>query len=132
MGFKTCSRCGKIVTYDHKCNDGRKINRLETDKLRNQRRWKKKAREIKEADLFLCQVCKAEGIYNYEDLEVHHIIKLRDNPNGLLDDDNLITLCRYHHKKADSGEIEADYLRELIKERGQDDIKRDFRERSHN
>ena len=117
--LKTCSRCGKIVSYDHKCY-ARKYKRPEVDNLRTTYAWQMKAKQIKEDDLYLCQVCKAEGIFNYDDLEVHHIIKLRDYPEGLLEDDNLITLCRYHHKKADKGEIEADYLRELIKERGQD------------
>ena len=55
--------------------------------------------------------------YNYNNLEVHHITKLSDDPSGLLDDDNLIALCVKHHKQADYGEVEADYLRELVKER---------------
>ncbi len=70
----------------------------------------------------LCEVCKAQGVYNYNDLEVHHIEKLKDNPDGLLNDDNLICLCVYHHKQADAGELNADYLRELVKERGKYEV----------
>ena len=65
----------------------------------------------------LCEVCRAQGLYTYEGLEVHHITKLAENPSGLLDDDNLITLCVYHHKQADAGEIDADYLKKLVKYR---------------
>lgn len=116
----SCSRCGKMHPRGYKCNMGKNWgNKTDADKLRNARRWKKKAEQIKADALGLCEVCKAEGVYTYDGLEVHHITKLREDPSGLLDDDNLICLCRYHHKKADAGEISADYLRELVKERGQ-------------
>ena len=114
----SCSRCGKLHPRGFKCNIG-KINpkRTETDKLHDQRKWKRKANQIKADALGLCEVCRAEGVLNYDRLEVHHITKLRDDPSGLLDDYNLICLCVYHHKQADAGEIDADYLRELARER---------------
>jgi hypothetical protein len=46
---------------------------------------------------------------------VHHIEKLRENVDGLLDDDNLICLCGKHHKQADKGLIDKEYLKELVK-----------------
>jgi hypothetical protein len=55
------------------------------------------------------------GIATYTGLEVHHIEKLRENVDGLLDDDNLICLCGKHHKQADKGLIDKEYLKELVK-----------------
>ena len=115
--FKSCSKCGKIHPYNYNCSKGRKYESTEERKLRSTSAWTKKARQIKEDALGLCEVCKAQGVYTYNNLEVHHITKLSDDHDGLLDDDNLICLCVNHHKQADDGEIEADYLRELARER---------------
>ena len=119
MDLKSCSRCGRIHPRGYKCNVGRKYEREDADKLRNQRKWKKKAAQIKADDKGLCAVCLAKGLYTYENLEVHHITKLREDPSGLLEDDNLITLCRYHHRQADAGELKKEYLMELIKKRNE-------------
>lgn len=86
-------------------------------KLRQTNKWHTKSLEIRERSQWLCAICRDEGFYNHESLEVHHIVKLRDNPDGLLDDDNLICLCTSHHKLADDGMIEPDYLRLLAKKR---------------
>lgn len=117
MDLKSCSKCGKIHPRGYKCSAGRIYNKTSDDKLRSKYAWTKKAKQIKEDANGLCEVCKALGVYNYDNLEVHHITKLRADPNGLLDDDNLIALCVYHHKQADDGELDADYLRELVKVR---------------
>lgn len=76
-----------------------------------------KAEEIKNNAQFLCEVCKDNGVYNYNDLEVHHIVKLRDDPKMLLDNSNLIVLCTKHHKEADKGLISEAYLKELVRQR---------------
>ena len=115
--LKSCSRCGKIHARSYRCNFGKVYSKTDDDKLRSRYSWTKKAIQVKNDALGLCEVCKAKGLYTYDDLEVHHITKLRDDPTGLLDDYNLICLCRLHHKAADNGEIEADYLRELAKAR---------------
>ena len=114
----SCSKCGKTHARGYKCNVGRVYQKTDESKLRSRYAWTKKAKQIKDDANGLCEVCRAQGLYTYDGLEVHHITKLKDDPNGLLDDDNLITLCVYHHKQADDGEISADYLRELAKERG--------------
>lgn len=72
---------------------------------------------VREDSQYLCEVCRSYGVYNYENLEVHHIVKVKDDPSGLLDRDNLICLCRMHHKMADNGEIGVNYLRKLAKNR---------------
>lgn len=117
MDLKSCSRCGKIHARGYKCNVGRVYTKTEESKLRSKYAWTKKAQQIKNNAYWLCEVCRDLGVYNYTSLEVHHITKLREDPNGLLDDDNLITLCTFHHKQADDGELDADYLRELVNKR---------------
>lgn len=114
----TCSKCGRIHERGYKCDKGLKISyKKDYDKLRSTYAWTQKAKQVKEDANNLCEVCKAKGIYTYNDLEVHHIVKIKDNKEGLLDDTNLICLCVDHHKEADAGSIKADYLRALAKKR---------------
>lgn len=115
--YKSCSRCGKIHDTNYKCNKNKTYIKNELDKLRSTYKWTRKAEEIKKASNYLCAICKDLGVYNYADIECHHIIKLQDDPSKFLDNDNLIVLCRYHHKQADEGKIEIDYLLKLAKER---------------
>ena len=58
--------------------------------------------------------CMAEGKYTPAD-SVHHIVKLSIDFDKKLDDDNLISLCRYHHELADKGVYSYDYLISLAK-----------------
>lgn len=113
----SCGKCGKLHPRGYKCNIGRVYKQTEERKARSSNKWKLKAKQIKEDAFNLCEVCKDKGLYNYEGLEVHHIIKIKEDPGGLLDDNNLICLCVEHHKQADAGELDADYLRELAKKR---------------
>ena len=117
--LKACSRCGKIHPYNYVCNVGkyRKFADTTESKLRSKRAWQLKRDSIKERSFNLCAVCLAQGVYNYDDISIHHITKIKENPNGLLDDNNLVALCGYHHRQADNGEISADYLRQLARQR---------------
>ena len=65
----------------------------------------------------MCEVCRAQGVITYDDLEVHHIIKIKDNEALYLDNFNLICLCITHHKQADRGELAVDYLQQLARQR---------------
>lgn len=115
----SCGRCGKMHPRGYKCNYMReyRTERTEEDRLRYTRKWQNKSKQIKADANYLCEVCKSKGIYTYNDLEVHHITKLREDPSGLLDDYNLICLCRSHHKQADDGEIKAEDLRRIARKR---------------
>lgn len=117
MDLISCGKCGKIHARGYKCNKGRIYRQTVEQKARSSYRWTQKAKQIKEDAFNLCEVCKDQGLYIYEGLEVHHITKIKEDPGGLLNDDNLICLCTYHHKQADAGEISADYLRGLVKKR---------------
>jgi len=115
--LKSCGRCGKIHDFNFKCNYGRVWKETKHRDLRSRYAWTLKAKEIKEKANFLCEVCRAKGIYKYEGLETHHIVKLDDDESGLLDDYNLICLCTSCHKLADAGGIPLEYLRELARAR---------------
>ena len=117
--FKACSKCGKIHPYGYKCTVGADNNRskLQEDKLRSKYAWTKKSLQIREDANNLCEVCLDQGRITYDGLEVHHIEKLRENVDGLLDDNNLVCLCTMHHKQADNGEIDKEYLKELARKR---------------
>lgn len=113
--YKACSRCGKIHDTKYKCNKGKLYRGGEERELRNTHSWHKKAEEIKERSNYLCSVCKEEGRYTYNNLEVHHIEKVKDNKERLLDNYNLVCLCVEHHKLADKDEIDKTYLENLAK-----------------
>ena len=65
-------------------------------------------------DKYLCQVCLKNNIYTYNNLQVHHIIPINIDYSKRLDSDNLITLCTYHHNKAERGLITKEQLLEII------------------
>lgn len=120
MGYKACPRCGRIHPAGYRCNVGRmpRVHKdMEEHRLRSTQAWTDKSREVRDKAHGLCEVCRDRGIYNYRGVEVHHIVKLRDNPSGLLDNLNLVCLCQLHHKQADRGQIDPSYLRELAAKR---------------
>ena len=131
MRYKSCPFCGRIHPVDYNCpaKPKRVYKGTEERKLRNTNDWAKKSKEIREKAQGLCEVCRDKGIYTYKGLEVHHIVKLRENPDGLLDNYNLVCLCTTCHKKADRGELDKDYLRRLARQReeGDKDIPRTVR-----
>ena len=120
--FKSCSKCGKIHDSNYKCNVGRIFTGGDERKLRSTYSWTKKSEEIRERANHLCEVCKDKGIITFKDVEVHHIVKVKDDESKLLDNENLICLCQEHHKQADKGLIETEYLLRLAMQREQGNI----------
>ena len=92
--YKSCSRCGKIHPSDHKCTVGREYTGGNERKLRSTYAWTLKSQEIRERANHLCEVCRDQNIYTYNNIEVHHIEKVKDDESLLLDDNNLICLCK--------------------------------------
>lgn len=115
--FKSCSKCGKIHDTKYKCNFGRTFTGGEERKLRSQYSWTKKSKEIRERANHLCEVCLDNGQITYNNIEVHHIVKVKDDSSKLLDNENLICLCQEHHKEADEGRIDQSYLIRLAQSR---------------
>ena len=119
QGYYACSRRGKIHPKGYICKVEKKHYKYsyKESRLRSKSAWTEKSIQIREDANYLCEVCKDKGIYNYRNVEVHHILKLRDRPDLLLDNYNLICLCKDCHRLADAGIISVDYLQELAKRR---------------
>lgn len=123
MKMKTCTYCRKIHGSEINCKAKRgyyreKNSRYEKDKdytrFIKSKQWFNKSQDIKLLDNHCCLVCKSLGLHSPIYLEVHHIVKFRNNSSLKLDNDNLITLCIAHHKQADSNKIQASELYRLI------------------
>lgn len=116
--YKACPYCGRIHRQGEKCSAFKRIYTGGNErKLRSTYAWTEKSKEIRENAQGLCEVCRDKGIYTYKGVQVHHIEKVKDNPSKLLDNYNLVCLCEEHHKQADDGKLDADYLRKLSKTR---------------
>lgn len=118
--LKTCSKCGKLHDFNYQCHKNRSLRKsTQANSIRNTYRWNKKSLEIRDRDKNLCRCCLADiygtqYVYNYEQLEVHHIIPIEEDVSLAFVDDNLITLCIYHHKLADKGVIPRNILSKLV------------------
>lgn len=121
--LKTCTYCHKIHDSSVKCGGKKdyyreKNGRYSKDKdyisFIKSKEWRNKSVEIKLLDSYCCLLCKSLDLTSPTYLEVHHISKVRNNFEKRLDNDNLITLCVFHHKQADSNNISSSELCELI------------------
>ena len=121
----SCARCGKIhkpgecsIVPEKKKSYKKKIN--EADEFRRTAQWQRKRKEILERDKYLCRVCLSgkhpigTRPINTEKIQVHHIEPIVKAWKKRLDDDNLISLCPYHHYLAEHGDITVEELRILI------------------
>lgn len=122
--LKTCTYCRKIHGKEINCTAKRgyyreKNSRYEKDKdytrFIKSKQWFNKSQEIKLLDSYGCLMCKSLGLISPKYLEVHHIVKVRNDASLKLDNSNLITLCVNHHKQADANMIKASELHRLIK-----------------
>ena len=121
----TCRYCG-VVQRGHICphkKSRQKGGDRQSDRFRKTKAWTQKSIEIRQRDRYLCQCC-LHNLYdtiewlNYKAVEVHHITPLQEDCNRRLDNDNLISLCSYHHKMADKGQIPREVLYDIVKEKG--------------
>lgn len=67
-------------------------------------RWQQKKKEILMRDNYECQECKKKGkltTIQHTKLDIHHIKELKDYPELAFDNNNLITVCVYHHNLLD-------------------------------
>lgn len=123
--LRSCSYCGGIHKSTEVCKlkpRARTFNKVrsEADKLRGLSIWRKTRNNIKERDNYLCQICKRNLYktmvqYNYKDnIQVHHIVPIEEDKSIWLDDDNLITICMYHHRLAEDGVIPRKELKDIV------------------
>lgn len=112
----SCSKCGKIhakgncslIELPHKYK-----RNSQADKFRNRKVWRKKSEEILDRDFHCCRLCYEGGIVNSRNLSVHHIIPLVADFDRRLDNDNLITLCSFHHELAEKSRVKKGELVKL-------------------
>lgn len=123
MMLKSCQYCGRIHDSKYICEKraSRKKQTTEADKFRWTSKWQKKRDEIKKRDLYLCQICIRELYntvtkYNTKDLSVHHNIPINEDYNKRLDNNNLLTVCSYHHEMCENGEIPREEVQTIINE----------------
>lgn len=123
MKLKTCTYCRKIHGKEINCTAKKgyyreKNARYEKDKdylkFIKSKQWCEKSQEIKLLDAYCCLMCKSLGLISPKYLEVHHIVKVRNDISLKLDNSNLITLCIAHHKQADANKISTNELHRLI------------------
>ena len=121
--LKTCSICGKIHDFNKVCKRPYRYKKSsKSDRFRSAYEWKQKREEVKKRDKYLCQACinGYEGspfLFNYKDLQVHHIVSIDEDYSKRLDSTNLITLCPMHHKKAEQGVITKEELLKIIEQK---------------
>lgn len=122
--LKTCTYCRKIHGKEKKCGAKSGYYREKNSRYKKDedytsfiksKEWTAKSQEIKLLDSYCCLVCKSLGLFSPVYLEVHHIIKYRNDASLKLDNSNLITLCVNHHKQADRNKISTNELHRLIK-----------------
>lgn len=117
--LKTCSVCGTIHDFNKTCRRSGKKKSTQANTFRKTNKWTEKSKSIRERDKNLCQICLLDKYntnyrYTYEQLEVHHIVPLEEDYSKRLDSLNLITLCKYHHKMAETGQISKEELLEIV------------------
>lgn len=120
--LKSCSKCGRVHEHNYNCKTiTRKKSDTIANKFRNTQAWKKKRKIVFDRDKGLCQLCIRHlydtygRIYN-NSIEVHHIEPIVEAYELKLDEDNLISLCTYHHKMAERGQIPREVLKDMIKD----------------
>lgn len=122
--YVTCQHCG-VVERGHICphrKSRQKSGDRQSDRFRKTKAWTNKSLEIRQKSKYLCGVC-LEGkhhtlnTFNYNKLEVHHIVPIAEDYNKRLDNDNLVCLCSFHHKMAENGLITREELKEIVKRR---------------
>ena len=118
---RSCPYCGRIHDYSYQCPKKPKPAAKERNdivRFRSGKLWRSKSNEILKRDKGLCVVCRLGLNGEPADLipaeSVHHIIPLAEDYDRRLDDSNLISLCGYHHERAESGDIPAEELMRVV------------------
>lgn len=114
MPLKSCPYCGRIHPKGYDCGRLPKYGRhkgTDEQRFRSSTRWTTKSLRIRERDHYMCVYCmQHDNHINTADIEVHHIIPVKEDYNRRLDDSNLISLCREHHEQAEACVIKRDTL----------------------
>lgn len=123
--LKACGYCGLIHSgdcpnkpkRDYKREHGNaSASRIRERKFRSSSEWQQCRTDVLDRDKHLCRLCLAEEHYITvgQRLDVHHIEPLHHAWKKRTDMNNLITLCKAHHHRADHGEYDKEYLKKII------------------
>lgn len=126
-GTTRCSSCNKkreeyLKSKGKKYNADRYVrDKANEDAIRlfyTSTAWKKKRAEIVRRDNDECQICKALYKFVSSD-DIHHIVPMTKDFSKRLDNDNLISLCKYHHQQVHLHNINNEkqlikYVKQLI------------------
>lgn len=123
--LKSCVYCGRVHSTSIVC-PRKPIKKVfkkitEKDKFRSTKVWQIKREDIKRRDRYICQIC-IRDLYNTQrkinsmNLSVHHIVPLEEDYDLREEDNNLITLCEYHHHLAEKNNIKRDELITIVEE----------------
>lgn len=74
----------------------------EVRKFYNSKAWKELREFIMQRDDYLCVPCSEKGLATAA-IDVHHIKKVSEHWEERLNQDNLISVCRKCHARADKG-----------------------------
>ena len=115
--LKSCPYCGKIHprNYVCPCKPQYTKHNIQIDRFRNSKAWRTKRVEVAQRDLNMCRLCAIESNKYNSSIGVHHITPLAEDYSKRLDNDNLISLCPYHHELAENGKIARETQRKLAK-----------------
>lgn len=127
--LKSCTYCHSIHSNKHICHEKKqaiaerqkRYKGTDIDKFRWSKQWRIKREYIRKRDKQLCQIC-FRNLYNtvyqytFDGLSVHHAIPLSEDFTKRLDNNNLITVCQYHHEMCESGEIPREEVLRIIQE----------------
>lgn len=107
--YKFCNSCGKKLKLTENCltcSKDMKQNKnaymrkyqdthKQAQKAISNKRWRVLRKLIIQRDNGICQRCLAmKGIFNSEQLQVHHIKPRNKYPQLIYEESNLITLCK--------------------------------------
>lgn len=118
--YKSCPNCGKIHTHTASlCMVGKKRRNYNTVcyQVHRTEKMKQLSEIVREDSNGLCAVCLEDNVLSAGRVEVHHIVKIKDAPELCYDEDNLVCLCNFHHRMAEVGMIDQNFLRKLVQKR---------------
>lgn len=116
-----CKNCRKLIdfknTYCETCLS--KVNKerkkystkdKEIDATTKTSRWQYIRQKVIERDLGCCVLCFIKDNYiEYKRLQVHHLVKRKDDLKLIYDMTNLITLCKDCHEKMEDLSTDMQY-----------------------
>ena len=108
-----CKHCLKIHDREYECDAKSKYKRDKNrcrknsmssdkkiiDRFYSTSEWRKCREEMMKEANYLCEMCLEFGKITYNDLHVHHVVKVKDNWNKRIDKDNLIVVCPDCHRQ---------------------------------